>query len=369
MGRFSAIVLVLAAACGDNLSPEDNGPGQKDQIDPNGNATAVPRYVPSVCGVQTWSPNTVGDPSLNVSVAARPDGAVVLAAPRAGGTLTGFVLDTRMNMMTTNKIPIDGAFTSVSASYLMGRVAASAVLNDAVHMYLLEDDLTSPQYVAKLPGRFMAEPAFYKVQADRVMPTVSEGGLWMHRIDDSFEPLESKLVVATDPSIPVLSMAAAQMGVATFVSWSDAKQCHMMLTSTFSKGIYTNIDATCVDQRIAVNPSTGAGVMVFESEEGVRMMHINGTQFGGDARVLRDSTSAPRTLFDGTNLWISYLDTRGDIIVGFLDANRNMVSMSLAGPKPDTYAYEFAMVDNNPWVFALGDDGYTAHRMCIDTHW
>ena len=39
--------------------------------------------------------------------------------------------------------------------------------------------------------------------------------------------------------------------------------------------------------------------------------------------------------------------------------------MSLAGPQPHHQAYELAMVQGSPWVFALDANGYSAHRMCL----
>jgi hypothetical protein len=366
MGRFSAVVLLLLAACGDNLIVDDGaGPGPTDEVNPVGNQSPVPRYVPSVCGVQTWNAN-VGDAGMNVSVAARPDGAVMLATPRSGGTLSGIVMDTRMNMVSAPKIAIDGTFTQVVASYVGNRITSTAVGGGAVFLHLLDDDLGNPQYTAKFPGTYVADPAFYNTQADLVMPIAGDDGLWLHRFDDSFEPLESKLLLATKPA---RSMAAAQMGVALLTAWSTDSECYMMLTSTFSAGLSKRIAVACADPRLAVDQKTGSAVMVFDSPAGVRMMSIQASQFGGDARVLRDATTAPRTLFDGTNFWISYLDSRGDVIVGFLDGNRQLVTMSLAGPKPEQEAYELVMVDNRPWVFSLGSEGYSAYRLCVDAQW
>jgi hypothetical protein len=361
-------MLVLLAACGDNLISDGAGPGPADEVSPNGNATNIPRYVPSVCGVQTWQTNIAGDPAMNVSVAEVPGGAAVLATPRSGGKLTGFVLDTRMNMVSADKLPIDGLFTHVTASYVENRMVSTAVQGGSVFLHLLDNDLTNPQYTAKLPGSYVAEPAFFKTQADLVMPVAGDDGLWLYRFDDSFEPTGSVHVV---PTKPARSFAAAQLGVALMTAWSTDSECYMMLTSTFSGGVDTRVPVACHDPRISVNQKTGEGVMVFDSPDGVRMMGIQTTQFGGGARVLRTGTSAARTLFDGTNFWISYLDERGDILVGFLDGNRQLITMSLAGEgsKPEAQAYELVMVDNNPWVFSLGTEGYTAHRMCIDTQW
>src|SRR5262249_1194022 len=152
-------------------------------------------------------------PGINVSVAPRPGGAAVLAVPREGGSMMGFVLDDRMNMVSTTKVPIDGAFTQVVASYVNGRTVSTAVQDGAVFLHLLDDDLGTPQSPAKLPGPFLSEPAFFNVQAALVMPIVGDDGLWLPRFDDSFEPLDARHVV---PTKPARSMAAAQMGVAMF---------------------------------------------------------------------------------------------------------------------------------------------------------
>jgi hypothetical protein len=366
MGRFSSLVVLLLAACGDNLVDGGTSPVPIDDVDPSGNASELPRYVPSVCGVQTWSTNvTGGDAGMNVSVAPRADGAVVLATPRAGGLLTGFVLDTRMNMVSVNKVAIDGAFTQVVASYVHNRLVSTATQDGAVFMHLLDDDLSNPQLTAKLPGNYVADPAFFETQTDLVMPIAGNDGLSLHRFNASFEAVESKLVV---PSSPARSMTAAQMGAALLTSWSTDTECYIMMTSTFGGGLDTRLPVTCANQRIAVG-DTGQAVMVFDSVDGVRMMTIQPSQFGGNSRVLRDASAAPRTLFDGTNFWISYVDIRGDVIVGFLDANHQLVSMSLAGPKPEAGAYEMAIVDGSPWVFALGNEGYAAYRMCVEAQW
>src|SRR6185503_14068479 len=97
-----------------------------------------------------------------------------------------------------------------------GRVVSTAVQDGAVYLHLLDSDLGNPQYTARLAGTHIAEPAFYKTQADLVMPIVGDDGLWLHRFDDSFEPLDARHVV---PTKPARSMAAAQMGVALLTAW------------------------------------------------------------------------------------------------------------------------------------------------------
>lgn len=362
MGRFSSILLLLLVACGDNLTDDGVVSGLPDQVHPNGNGTALPRYVPAVCGVQSWTTDLAAD-AMNVSVAPHPAGAAVLAVPRAGGSIAGFVLDTRMDMINATKVPIDGTYTQVTASYLNDRTVAAAVHDDTIVVSLLDENLANPQLLAKVPGRFLAEPAFFHTQSELVMPVVGDDGLWLHRFDKSLTLLDSKHVLATAPAT---AMTAAQLGVAMLTAWSTESDCHLMLTSTYSPGTTAHVESACNAPRVAVDQHTGAGVMVFEGTDGVHEMPIQQTQFGGASRLVRPGSSAPRTLFDGTSFWVSYLDERGDIIVGFLDANRHLVSMSLAGPKPTAGAYDLVMVGQNPWVLSLGSDGYSAYRLCVE---
>ncbi|HTL32959.1 MAG TPA: hypothetical protein VL326_07535 [Kofleriaceae bacterium] len=366
MGRFSSILVLLlgAAACGDNLGPDDTSiSGGTDQVDPSGNQTATPRFVPSVCGVQTYTTNLSGD-AMQLSVAARPQGAVLLTTSTTGSLMSGFVLDDRMQMQAATKLAIDGSFTSVVASYRNERLVSTAVQDGAVFMHLLDPDLGNPQYTAKLPGRLVSEPAFYNVQGDMVMPIAGDDGLWMGRFQDSFEPIDGKLMI---PTKPARSMAAAQIGVATFVAWSTDSECYMYETSTYGAGVDTRLPVACNDPKLAVNQKTGDGVMAFNTSEGVRLMAFSNTSFGGDSALLRDSTSDPRVMFDGTNFWVSYLDTRGDILVGFLDANHNPITMSLAGPKPSSQAYDLVMIQGAPWVVSLDNGTASAYRLCVDT--
>jgi hypothetical protein len=302
---------------------------------------------------------------MDVSVAGRPEGATVVSVPREGGTPSGFVLDTRMRMISgETKIAIDLSLSQISVSYLGGRIATTAISGDSVFLHMHDDDLTNPQYITKFPATTVAKPAFYQnVADDIIMPVGTESGLAFHRFADSGEPIDSKLVVA---SKPVRSMTATQMGVGIFSAWSTDTECYMMATATYQAGQTAYQKVACPNPSLAFNSQTGDGVMLFESPEGVRVMHTHGQQFGGDAALLRPDTTSPRTLFDGQRIWVSYLDTRGDVIVGFLDANRHAVTMSLGGPKPYDSAYQLVLVEGAPWVFAFDDAGYTGHRLCVE---
>ena len=60
MGRFSSLLLVLLAACTDNADDPVYGDPPVDEVQPKGTATAIPHYVPTVCGTQSWSTNVAG---------------------------------------------------------------------------------------------------------------------------------------------------------------------------------------------------------------------------------------------------------------------------------------------------------------------
>jgi hypothetical protein len=368
MGRTSATTLLLLslAACGDNLDDGSLGAGPADDIHPAGNGDVIPRYVPHVCGVNSWSP-TVSNPEMALSVVQRPTGgATLVSAPRAGGSIYGFNLDPRMDMVGVGQKVLDGTFDNVSISYVGGRPVTTSVAGGAVYVNVLDDNLAYPQFITKVPGSFVGEPAFYKAQTNILMPVVDDTGLSMYRFDDSLEPIDSKHFVTTAPA---RSIAVSQLGTAMMTSWSTDTSCYLHVNTTYEAGVTATVDAPCTDPKIAINQTSGDGVMLFDSPQGIRLMGLHTTMMGGDARLIRSDATSPRALFDGTNFWVSYLDARGDIVVGFLDENHNPVTMSLGAAKPDRLGYELVEVEGSPWVFSLDADGYSAYRMCVEAVW
>src|SRR5512140_3542800 len=185
MGRFFASILFLAA-CGDNLQ---EGPGTHDPGGTNtgGGLTPSPRTEPEVCGFAQWTTPPAADPAMVVSIVHRPYGATVLAVPQAGGTMTGFAVDDRMSIMTPpTKVAIDDIFSAVSASVVQNRLVATAVDADSVRVNLVNDDLTSPQQIAKLPGAFIAQPAVLQADGQTVIPVGGTNGLSLTTFDPSW---------------------------------------------------------------------------------------------------------------------------------------------------------------------------------------
>lgn len=364
MVRTSATFLLLSlAACGDNVGGDGLGAGPTDDIQPSGNGDVVPRYVPRVCSADSWTPS-IADPAMNISVVQRPNGgATLVSAPLAGGSLYGVNLDPRMEMIGEVTKIVTGTYDNVSVSYVGGRPVTTSISDGAIYVNILDEDLQYPQLVTKIPGTYVAEPAFYNMQGYSVMPVANDTGLWMHRFDDGLEPMGTRHLLTTAPA---RSITVSQLGTSMLTSWSTDTSCYLHLNTTFDAGVTATLEAPCNEPKVAVNQTSGDGVMLFDSAEGIRLMTLHKTMMGGDARVIRSEATSPRTLFDGTNFWVSYLDARGDIVVGFLNENNNPVTMSLGAAKPDRLGYELVEIDGSPWVFSIDADGYSGYRMCVE---
>lgn len=363
MGRFCASVLLLAVgACGDNQSGPDLDPGSPDN--PEGGLVATARLEPAVCGTASWTKTSGLDPLSQVTAVARPDGgATILGAPLQGGTLIGVQLDKRMGLESgdISKLIDNADITHATISYVQDRPVTASLADGSLFLHMYDSDLTAPQLIAKLPATAVSEPSFFEAGTDLVMPVGRADGLWMYRFQDSLEPVSQIQFSSTKP---VNYVTSAKLGSNIMTAYSTDGECHLSYAGPSKALVDTVVPAACPNPRLAVNESTGDAVMLFDGTDGVHMMPIHLTMFGGDAPLVRDGTSAPRAVFDGERFWVSYLDARGDVIVGFLDEDRHPVTMSLGGPQPIDAAYDLVMIDGAPTIFTLEDTGYSAYRLC-----
>jgi hypothetical protein len=364
MGRFSTVALLLLAACGDDLrGPDDVGGddelGFHDQI-ADGVSNPTQRLVPQVCGVQTWSTNIVS--SMNVSVAMRGQTSTVLATPDGGGTIAGFVVDPATHTLTTQKLGINGKFSSVTTSLISSGVAAASVADSTIMVHTLDADLSNQQYIGKVAGRYLAEPALWPAQGDYVMPTAGDDGVWMHWFGSTLTPLGSKQLIQT---APVTSFDATMFGNTMLATWSTSDSCYVVSANVFDhNGTTARLPSACGQPRVAVN-NWGIGLAVFDTAEGASMMTLGPSQMGGNIRVLRNGMTSPRAVFDGQSFWISFVDDRNDVVVGLVDETYNVRLMAMNGPQVTSAGYELVMGDGSPWVVSLSGGIYTAYRLCL----
>ncbi|HET9989639.1 MAG TPA: hypothetical protein VFQ65_14000 [Kofleriaceae bacterium] len=365
MGRFSFLLMVLAA-CGDNLGGVEQVTPGEGRVHPGVQTIQAPAYVPAVCGAAQWS-TTGGDAKLDLAMVSNGHGTTsIVTAPVAGGAMTGFAVDDRMTMIgdpSQTKLPLDGTFTAVTASVVGGRVLTASLDGGATRVHLFGEDLSSPQELGKLGGSVLAKPAFLVANHQRVVATGGAEGVSLTTLDANFN-LGTTLLAA--PTSEVDSLATAQYGDAIMAAWTTIdKHCYVADLAAFAAGTVSHVDDECARPRIATELATATTNIVFERDGTLRLMHVSHLHGGEASTLLRPNARAPRIAFDGLRFWVSYIDARGDIVVGFLDADQHLVSMGLVGPAPADDAYELTLVDGRMWVVSMdAANGFMAHQMC-----
>jgi hypothetical protein len=364
MGRFSVIVLFLAA-CGDNSGqPSIVHTGGQDTFQPGGVGVPTPIYVPEVCGDLSWTTNT-RNTAIDVSVVPRSSGAQVLTVPLAGGSMTGYSLDKAMNMQTIDaQLSINDKFTAVSASEVDGRLVATGVDATSIRVDLVADDLSGARQVAKLLPGTIADPAFQVADGINIVPVADAQGLRLETFDSAWN-LTTTRVANTEAATGI---TAAKMDYSTVAAWSTATSCYMMTLFTAQPGPLATMPEACTSPRLAVDGATQHGQLVFESSGNIRILATQHTSFDGVSQLLRTKGTAPRVLWDGERFWISYLDQRGNIVVGYLDGgdSGHYISTAIDGATPVSSAYDLVMIAHQVWAVSFDETGYTAHRVCME---
>lgn len=361
MGRFCAFLAVLAA-CGDNLPGPTAPPPPARAAGGGSEVLPPPRFVPVICGEATW-PSTAGTSvAQDVAVAANVAGAAVLATPSTGGQLTGFTVDANMQIVTNQtKVPILTPFSMVGVSRIDNRTVATAGDGSEVLVMLLDDALQNPVTIGKLPGAMIAPQGMLTADGGRVVPIGGASGVYAAQFDNAWQPAGQ---MALDGSVPTQGFTAVQLGAALLVAWSTNDSCYTATVYTNVSALVTHTTYACPHPRIALGEA-GTAAVVFEAPDGVRFASLAHGQLGGSV-PLRAGASAPRVTFDGTRSWVSYIDERGDIVVGFFEAGQ-LVSAAISGTEPMPAGYEIVMMAGAPWVMSLDASGYTAHQLCVSS--
>jgi hypothetical protein len=362
MGRFCAILLVLAA-CGDN----DTMPGTQGINPPgndgNGTAQPTPRFAPSVCGVQQWTPGVTTDPTTQLVVGASSAGAAVLQIPASGGSLTGFTVDQRMMVSTTGSKVSSGTYTSATLSSVDDRFELSGVdpTDGSVRISLVDGDLANPIEILKTPGNFVG--TMFEPDGARVAAVADASGVTAYHFDRSWQQAGSMLITASDTSEGITSAA---YGDVMLVGWSTHEECFLARLPGFAPAAFGVLGTACPSPRIAGDATAQHGVLVFQYGNNVRIFHITAANLTGDSSLLRPGAKSPRVVFDGSRFWISYINGHGDITVGYLDEYQRLQTIDLVGVSPGPKGYELAMVDGLPWVVSVdATNGYMAHELCV----
>jgi hypothetical protein len=366
MGRFYAIVVVLVAACGDNEVPPASVDLGQHPVGTTGALQPQVRELPEVCGDLQWSSSGVATTAMKLSVSTSSDGFTVLGVPTAGGKIEGFVMSSATKATgTVASVPITDTFTSVGVTRVGGQLVTAASDGSSVQVVLLDDSLQNPVSIAQVPGTLVTAPAMLAADGSHIVPVAGTTGVSVETFDRAWQPVSS-LQLASMATAPA-GFAATQLGAATLVAWTTATECDLATIYTPVAGQIARADYPCASPRLTTDLVHGTSSLVFEAPDGVRLMHISHMQMGGASQLLRgEGATSPRVMFDGTHVWVTYIDLRGDLVAGILTGDGNqLVSTAIFGTRPTRDAYDIAMFDGAPWVFALDANGYTAHRMCV----
>jgi hypothetical protein len=365
MRSFIAVSMVLMAGCGDNTAGDPAGP-QDDHGDLTGGIDddgSVARLLPEVCASRAWPEVLAEAKDTDLAVVPTAHGAAVLAVPRTGGALRGFLVDGRGQVIgnpTGTKI-IGGNFTGLSATVADGRVVVGLVDGANVSVNVLRDDLGDFRSLASVTGSFVGDATLMHARGTRITATGGANGMYMSSFDSAWAPSGSALLARSVPT----SMTSTAYGNDAMVAWSTTTECHLQ---RYASNIHSEQPFPCANARVASNYDDRSGQLVYEAGEGIMISDIQVSAHNELAtqNTLVPRGHAPRITFDGTRYWISYLNVHGDVVVGYLDGKNTLVSMAIEGTRPFNDAYEIAVINGSLWVYALdAETGFNANKICL----
>lgn len=363
MRAFFALSLALVTGCGDNLGDgSDLGIADPSETDGVLDDGVVPRLVPEVCSARAWPEAIVDAKDSDLAVVEMPLGSAVLAVPRGGGDLRGFLLDGRgLVMGNPEGIKVrTGKFTGVTATRVDSRLVVGLTDGATSSVTVVRDDLLDYRELTTVASSFIGDTPVMKSRDQRVTLTGGANGMTLSAFDQAWAPMGD---VELARSVPT-SMTSAPYGNDAMVAWTTDAECHVMRVAS---NIHSMDTFPCHDARLATNYADRAGQLVFQGGDSIYMSDIRVSAHNelANQKLLVPTGFSPRITHDGTRYWVSYVNPHGDIVVGYLDGD-NLVSTSIQGTRPLNGSYDLAVVNGAVWVYAIdAETGFNANRLCL----
>lgn len=363
--------VILVGACGDNVDVDDlvdveHDPAfEADEASTHEEETPAARLIPDVCTVRSWTTVLHDGRNVDLSVAGTAEGAAIFTVSRTGGPLRGFTVDAR-SMLTGDPAGTilrgDHKFTATAATVADDHYITASVVDGNIAIDKMPLDLSDRTSVGDVRGTLVADMPLLTHRAERSAPIGGDTGLSNVAFDESWNITGATTLT---PEPPVSLTATSYRGDA-LVSWSTAGTCH---TRRVSAQIDAQTDYACPGARLAANHINGDAMLVFTSED--RLMRADVT-LGNIDRITNPmplvshdyKPTSPRIVFDGARYWVSYINMRGDMVVGFVEKDGSLAAMALEGTQPEPDAYELAYVNNGVWLFTVDAAGVSAQRLC-----
>ncbi len=366
--------MAMVTGCAEGLVvPRDHdATGQPaDELDTGEVPATSPRLLPKVCDFHQWTTVNPDAKDMDLAVVPIHRGAAVFGVARTGGTVRGFLVDPRGNIVGDplgTKIHSDATFTGVTAGIADGLLVTGLINSKGVSITLLSEDLRDYREVGQLEGNLVTETPVMHARGERITATGGWSGMLASRFDDAWSPTGTQMIARSLPT----SMTGAAYGDDVMIAWSTGSDCNL---ERVASGVTSHRPGACEHPRLATNWYNHEAALVYE--DGDRLMITNiktdlqATSLGRPnelnvTRVLRPNATAPRIAFDGKRYWVGYLDVHGDLVVGYVDETTGtLVSMALDGTTPQAEAYDLAVINGSVWVFAADSSGYGAHELCL----
>jgi hypothetical protein len=362
MRTFFSIVL-LCAACGDNLlDTEKEGPPVGD--DP-GLEDPYARFVPDVCAARSWPTIAFADRDVDLAVIPTLTGAAVFSVDRAGGPLRGFAIADNGLLETKeqgNTVRDDMTFVGVAAALVDERIVTAAISDDGkVVVDLVRADLSSTVNLDTTFGTMVADVPMTPAREGRLVAIGDDDGIDGVRFDAGWQAMGEQQISKNAP----LSMTATRYREDSMIAWSTSSTCHL---TRVSAEITSSQPSPCLNARVATSNAERRGFMVYEEGADKIMIaeiHVGTGNELAPAQLLVQPARAPKIVFDGSRFWVSYINARQDVVVGYVGKDNTLVSMALEGTQPLADGYELAVLGGFPWVFAVDGAGANAQRLCL----
>lgn len=319
---------------------------------------------PHVCAVHAWTtPHQKAD-DLVLSVAALPHGAALLTVPSAGGPLTAFEIDEGGHLLGNQAGTglLRGPFDRLTATFVDGRLLATVGGDGQSTLVAIRPDLHETVGIGKLGDSLAGDVPVTDVRQRHVAPLATRGGIFFQPFDLQWREQPRELAVLDD----ITEFAALPYGTdEAMLAWSTPDSCNAMNLASGRVGSHVG---ACKGLAGAADPVSGTGELVYQENTGaIRALDLRaGAQDLVTAVHPVAVGSSPRIKFDGGHYWVSFVDTKGDVVVGILDDEGRFHSGgALYGLTPGPQAHQLATIDGQVWLFTVDHRGFVGYEMCL----